>query len=258
MNVSSALSGSNLPAADAEVLLSRILNHDRSWLLAHGDEELRAESWSAFTQWVDRRRKHEPVAYIIGEQEFYGRPFTVDKRVLIPRPATEGVVRSALSMLSGGGDSREVVDEGIVVTAKRIEKSEKRKVTTVVDIGTGSGCIAITLAQERPDLRIIATDISQDALEVAKINARRHGVMDRITFKQGSGLDPVQDLKEPFLLVSNPPYIPSGNDLMRDVKDFEPHVALFGGSDGNGIAQMLIKATQDHPFCTGWVMEGNA
>ncbi len=258
MHICEALRGSALALADAEVLLAKTLGKNRAWLLAHSDDELTPECWTHFTRWVERRRKHEPVAYIIGEQEFYGRPFTVDKRVLIPRPATEGVVRAALSMLSGGGDSREMVDEGIVVVATKLKmKNEKLKISSIVDVGTGSGCIGITLALERPDLKIIATDISSDALDVAKINAKRHNVTDRITFKQGSGLDPVHHLTEPFLLVSNPPYIPSGNDLMTDVKDFEPHVALFGGKRGNEIALDLQKSAEAHPFCVGCVMEGH-
>lgn len=257
MTIKDALQGSGLPSADAEVLLSRILGQDRSWLIAHVEAELSAEFWSAFTQWVERRRKHEPVAYIIGEQEFYGRQFTVDKRVLIPRPATEGIVRRALQFLQDGLDAVDDVDEGIVVVSKELRIMNK-ELRIVVDVGTGSGCLAITLALERPDLKIIATDISPDALEVAKINAKRHHVEGRVEFREGSGLEPVQDLTEPFLLVSNPPYIPSGNDLMRDVKDFEPHVALFGGKTGNEIAWDLQKATEAHPFCIGYVMEGNA
>ncbi len=227
--------------------------------MAHGNDPLTPEQWTLFMQWVERRRRHEPVAYITGEQEFYGRLFAVDRRVLIPRPATEGIVRRALQFLRDGLEAEDDVDEGIIVTAKKLKvESEKWKVSTLVDVGTGSGCIAVTLALELPQMRVIATDISKDALDVAKINARRHAVFDRMTFKEGSGLDPVLDLTEPFLLVSNPPYIPSGNDLMKDVKDFEPHVALFGGTDGDRISDVIIKQAQEHPFCVGWIMEGRS
>lgn len=256
MTVKDALRGSNLPSADAEVLLSHVLGKNRAWLLAHGDDELKRDHWEQFMGFVDRRRKHEPVAYVTGVQEFYGRPFTVDRRVLIPRPATEGVVRRALQFLNDGQDAMDDVDEGIMVTAKKLKvNSEKLKITTIVDVGTGSGCIAITLALELPTMKIIATDISPDALDVAKMNAKHHGVLDRITFKEGSGLQPVMDLKENFLLVSNPPYIPSGNDLMPDVKDFEPHIALFGGKNGNMIVDELIAQAEMHPMCVGWVIE---
>lgn len=258
MTIKDALRGSGLPSADAEVLLSRILEKDRTWLLGHGMDELAAADWSRFMEWVERRRKHEPVAYIIGEQEFYGRLFMVDRRVLIPRPATEGVVKRALQFLQDGKDSVEEVDEGIVIIAKGLRISDYGfRVPVAVDIGTGSGCIAITLALERPDLKVIATDISLDALDVARVNAERHHVIDRVAFRQGRGLEPVMDLAEPFLLVSNPPYIPSGNDLMPDVKDFEPHTALFGGEQGNEIARTLREDAQKHPFCVGCVMEGH-
>lgn len=270
MNVKDALRGSGLPSADAEVLLSRILGKDRSWLISHGNDELMAEQWARFSTWVDRRRKREPVAYIIGEQEFHGRLFTVDRRVLIPRPATEGVVQRALQFLRDGNETVDDVDEGIVVISRRNSQLTGSNpqflrtgncelgVEAIVDVGTGSGCIAVTLALERPDLKIIATDISADALEVARMNAKRHGVADRIFFKHGRGLEPVQDLDELFLLVSNPPYIPLGRSLMKDVQEYEPHVALFGGTDGNDITQSFVKAAQEHAFCVGWVMEGNA
>jgi len=257
MNVKDALRGSGLASADAEVLLSRILGRDRAWLLTHDHDALKPKHWSQFMQWIERRRKHEPVAYIIGEQEFYGRLFTVDRRVLIPRPATEGVVRRALQFLEDGKDAIDQVDSGIVVVAKELGM-RNYELRTIVDVGTGSGCIAITLALERPDLKIIATDISADALDVARMNAERHGVEKRITFKEGRGLEPVMDLEEPFLLVSNPPYIPSGNDMMKDVRDFEPHVALFGGGCGDEVRHQLKKEADAHPSCIGWVMEGRA
>ncbi len=262
MNVKDALRGSGLPSADAEVLLARALNRDRAWLLAHGDELIAGDQWTLFMQWVERRRKHEPVAYITGVQEFYGRPFTVDKRVLIPRPATEGIVTRALQFLKDGQDATDDVDEGIIVISKKISQrgSSTRNFSdfsTIVDVGTGSGCIGITLALERPDLKIIATDISSEALDVARMNAERHGMADRIEFRQGDGLGPVMYLAEPFLLVSNPPYIPSGNDIMKDVKDFEPHVALFGGIKGDEVRNRLILAAEGHPFCVGYVFEGH-
>jgi release factor glutamine methyltransferase len=233
-----------------------VIRSDRTYLLAHGEQTLTDAEWTQYMHFVERRRKHEPVAYITGEQEFYGRKFFVDHRVLIPRPATEGIVRAALKFLDAPFEGEEMVDEGIVVTTKWKMVNGKWKIATLVDVGTGSGCIGITLALERPDMKVIATDISHDALEVAQLNAKRHGVT--IDFRQGDGLAPVLDLTEPFLLVSNPPYIPSNRTLMKDVSDFEPHVALFGGSDGMEIAHSLIRAAEEHPFCRGWVMEYGA
>ncbi len=254
MNVKDALQGSALPSADAEVLLAHLLGKDRAWIFAHRDEELSAAQWTLFMEYVERRRRHEPVAYIVGQQEFYGRAFTVDRRVLIPRPSTEGVIRRTLQFLADGKDAIDEVDEKIVVTSHALDRRTGTAVH-IVEIGTGSGCIAITLALERPDLKIIATDISPDALDVARSNAERHRVTNRVTLLQGDGLEPIKDLAEPFLLVSNPPYIPSGNDLMADVKDYEPHVALYGGSAGTGIISKLVQEAKTHPYCTAFIIE---
>lgn len=254
MTIQEALRGAALPSAESELLLARMMGKDRAWLLAHGNDALPTDKWSDFMSWVERRRKREPVAYIIGEREFYGRPFFVDRRVLIPRPSTEGVVRQALQFLQDGLTAIEIVDERISVTARKLKMVNGTwKISTIVDVGTGSGCIAVTLALERPDMKIIATDVSTDALDVARENAKRHGVT--IEFRQGRGLEPVADLTEPFLLVSNPPYIPSIRTLMKDVSDFEPHVALFGGGDGCEIVHALIADAEKHPACAGWVME---
>ncbi|MBI2635831.1 peptide chain release factor N(5)-glutamine methyltransferase [Candidatus Peregrinibacteria bacterium] len=263
MTVEEALAGTGLPSSDAEIMLANCLNNDRAWIMAHGMHPLSAIEWKKFTAFAERRRRHEPVAYIIGKQEFYGREFAVDSRVLIPRPATEGVVRRTLQFLSYSEDALDEVDDGIIVTAKKLKvesgkwkvESGKWKITTIVDVGTGSGCIAVTLALERTDMKIIATDVSSDALEIARMNAERHGVLDRITFKEGGGLDPVRDLAEPFLLVSNPPYIPDGRLLMADVREYEPHLALFGGPEGNEIAADFIRQAESHPMCAGFVME---
>ncbi len=256
MRIRDALSGSLLPSADAEVLLARSLGVDRTWLLAHPDDTLTDDSWRKFSAWIERRRKFEPVAYITGEQEFFGRPFFADKRVLIPRPSTEGLVEVALEFLKTGKESTIEVDTDIVAIAKRTQ-TEWEVPTTVIDIGTGSGAIAVTIALERPDLNIIATDVSQDALDVAQKNAERHGVLERITFLQGDGPAPIDalDLQEPFVIVSNPPYIPAGRTLMSDVIDFEPHVALFGGEDGSVLVRAIINGAKNHSWCRGYVIE---
>ncbi len=253
MKVHAALKGSFLPAADAEVLLCKALKKDRVWLLTHPDYELSDAEWTLFGQFIGRRRRHEPVVYITGEQEFYGRMFDVDPRVLIPRPATEGVVRAALEFLKLPKNNSEEVDSGIVVTSRILKNLNKPKL--IVDIGTGSGCIAITLALERPDQRIIATDISADALDVARSNAIKHHADNRVTFREGSGLDPIKDITEPFLLVSNPPYVPSVRTLVPDVQDFEPHVAIFGGEQGANLIREIAQGAKSHQMCTGLIME---
>lgn len=257
MRIRDALCGSLLETADAEVLLARTLGVDRTWLIAHAEDTLDHAAWQKFSAWVERRRTCEPVAYITGVQEFFGRIFFVDKRVLIPRPSTEGLVEVALEFLQKGTEGTREVDTDIITTARRTGEGEWIAPQTIIDIGTGSGAIAITLALERPDLHVIATDISADALDVARENAKRHAVLDRIQFLQGDGVEPIDtlDLRAPFLIISNPPYIPSGRTLMSDVIDYEPHVALFGGADGTRIVREIIDGATRHSLCRGFVME---
>jgi release factor glutamine methyltransferase len=253
MRVSDALTGQNLPRMDVEVLLAWILGTNRAGLIAHPDRELTQQEYAAFADALTRRRKGEPMQYITGEKEFYGRVFAVDRRALIPRGATEELLRIALAFLRDGTDRTEEVDTAIVVTARA--RGSLKDIRTVVDIGTGSGCIGVTLALERPDLRVIATDISSDALALAQENAVRHGVQERMMFLAGAALHPLVDLREPFVIVSNPPYIPAGRNLMADVLDYEPHVALFGGPDGGDVPRTIWNDALKHPFCRGIVME---
>lgn len=239
---------------DAEILLCSVLKRNRTWLLAHSETQLSSaeqQQWSAFTL---RRRSGEPTAYITGEQEFYGRDFFVDLSVLIPRHATEQLVQTTLGIIQGD-DTRQITtaDEQIVIAT--CIWGDIASARTIADIGTGSGCIAVTLACERPDLRLIATDISAEALRVAKRSAMRHGVPDQIRFSEGKGLSPLLTLEEPFLVVSNPPYIPEGARLMREVIDYEPHQALFGGQDGSSVIQSIMKDARQHPHCVGVVIE---
>ena len=125
----------------------------------------------------------------------------------------------------------------------------------IVDIGTGSGCMAITLALELPHARIIATDISPEALDIARRNAAKHGVGERIDFRLGSLLDPIGHLDQPFVIISNPPYIPDSEKLMPDVEEYEPHEALFAGPDGLDVIRPMIEQARSHPWCTGVIAE---
>lgn len=254
MNLSQAIVGSGFAKADAEVLLASLLGKDRTWLLAHGDEELSGEMAARWEEWVRRRSGGEPVAYITGSKEFYGRPFRVTRATLIPRPATEALVQTALSLLRGEEPAHAIteIDTGIVAWTEMLGSMEG--VRTIVDVGTGSGCIGITLALERPDLRVIATDIDPGTLLVAKENTAVLGART-VECRLGDGLSPVQDLTEPFLLVSNPPYIPEGTTLERDVAEFEPRHALFSGIAGDDMLRRLIASARTHPYCRGWVME---
>jgi release factor glutamine methyltransferase len=156
------------------------------------------------------------VSYIIGTREFWGLPFEVGPDVLIPRQETEFIVEEALALV--GKDSHPVI----------------------VDVGTGSGCIGISLAREIPGARVIASDVSKHALDVARRNAARHNVADRITFIETSFLDGIEEGVD--IIVSNPPYVPSVSKrgLTPEVRDYEPSVALFGGEDGlDGLRSVL-------------------
>ncbi len=251
VRIADALTGQNLPKTETEMLLAWAIGKPRSFLVSHPETELTQEELDRFSQATARRRKKEPVQHITGTQEFYGRMFAVDGRALIPRGSTEDLVRIALDFLKNPRDSTEEVDTDIVISTFAFGNIDEAK--TVVDIGTGSGAIAVTLALERPDLKIIATDLSKEALTLAAENAKTLGAA--VEFRQGSCLVPTMDLTEPFVIVSNPPYIPVGNVLMKDVVDYEPHLALFGGQDGGDIARKILTDAKNHPFCRGIVME---
>jgi release factor glutamine methyltransferase len=252
MQISYAIASSILERADAEVLMASLLKQERSWLFAHADEEVPTHLEKQWNEWTERRRGGEPVAYITGTKEFFGRPFHVTPATLIPRPATEELVEIALDIVKACGTHRFIreIDSGIAAFADVWGESAK----IVADIGTGSGCIGVTIALESPDLRVIATDISPDALLVARENASALGAR-HLEFRFGDGLEPLSDLTEPFLIVTNPPYIPKSILLEKDVADFEPHVALFAGIDGMDVLAKIIQAAHTHAHCIGFVME---
>ena len=210
-------------AIDAEVLARHVLAWDRGQFLTRGREPVPIDLDPRFEQLVARRIAREPVAYIIGHREFWGREFEVNSAVLVPRPETESVIEEAIEDARGG-----------------------RPFGIIVDVGTGSGCLAVTLAVEFPAARVFATDISPASLEVARRNASRHGVAERITFVQGDLLDRVEARAD--LIVSNPPYVPSADAdrLQPEVARYEPHSALFGGSDGLAVIRRLFAAAAGH------------
>lgn len=254
MTIADALRSSGIPAAESEILLSAILNCDRTWVFAHGTEEISPTTLDAFEKVIKRRKNGEPVAYITGKKEFYGRNFTVNRSTLIPRPATELLTEQALKILKGDMiEPIREIDTQIIAWAELKEGAADVKL--VVDVGTGSGCIAITIACERPDLRVIATDSSREALNTARENAVLHTVADRIEYREGSGFDCLHTISEPFLLISNPPYIPAAYELEKDVSDFEPHTALFAGEKGTDVLSPLIHAARNNNHCRGFIVE---
>lgn len=197
----------------AELLLRHVLGMERTAYLVALTEQLPEDAVAVFEEAISRRSTGEPTQYILGEAYFYGLSFEVTPDVLIPRPETELLV------------------EAVLAEADRLWSLEAQ--LRVVDIGTGSGAIACTLAHERPHWRVSAGDISPAALAVAKSNAERLGVAERMVWHQGDLLNPFAGC-EMDILVSNPPYIPADDiaGLMREVRDYEPHTALDGGADG--------------------------
>jgi release factor glutamine methyltransferase len=200
---------------DAELLLRHMLGWDRASWLTRRDEAPPDGVEAAFAAAVGRREAREPVAYIRAVQQFYGRDFAVGPGVLIPRPETELLIDEGLAALAG------------------------RAAPHLLDIGTGSGCLAVTLALEVSDATVTATDVSPEALDVARENARRFDVGDRVTFAltAGAGLGGPYDL-----VVCNPPYVPDGDraGLQPEVRRYEPATALFAGADGLDAVRAIV------------------
>lgn len=207
--------GIQSPRLDAEVLLAHILGLSRIELYVNFDRPLEPQEVERYRSVVAERGRHKPVAYIIGQREFYSLPFRVGPATLVPRPDTETLVEVGLEWIR-----KEALEE-----------------PTVVDLGTGSGAIAVSLSVHVPRARIHAVDISASALAIAGANADLNGVADRIRFHQGSWFDPLSDLGltgRVDLVISNPPYIPDIElaSLPSEVRLYEPAQALFGGPDG--------------------------
>jgi release factor glutamine methyltransferase len=191
---------------ESELLLRHALKIDRVQLYLGLDCELSSDQYEKFWHMVQRRLNHEPIAYITGHREFYGLDFYVDSSVLIPRPETELLVEKAL------------------------ELAQNRPLSSIVEVGTGCGAIAVSLALNLPQTKIYATDISASALKVALFNCQKHGVMNRICLLKGDMLDP---LPEPVdLVVANLPYVRESELTQINTLGFEPSLALNGGSDG--------------------------
>ena len=222
----------------AELLLMHALGRDRTWLYSHPEAPIEPAIIEKYSALLARRAAGEPTQYLTGRQEFWGLEFEVNSEVLIPRPETEHVVEVALTRLPPGAASR-WPDVAMSSVPLRI-----------LDVGTGSGCIAVALATELPHAEIFVTDISKPALEVARRNAARHGVAERIRFIASDLLDGLfrSSLVTPDsllffdLIVSNPPYVArdEAETLPREVHDHEPHSALFGGPAGTEIYSRLI------------------
>jgi release factor glutamine methyltransferase len=210
---------SESPRLDAEVMLAHVLEWQRVQLYTHFDQEVSQSARAAFRELVRRRSEGAPVAYLVGRKEFYSLNFAVSPAVLIPRPESEFVVVEYLEL------------------TRQVESPY------AVDVGTGSGCLAIASAHRQRGARFVAIDISEEALAVARRNAAAIGVADRIDFRLGDQLEPVAG-EGPFdAIISNPPYISSDaiEQLERGVRDYEPRIALDGGPTGLGMVARLIE-----------------
>ena len=216
-------------AIDVDLYARTILGWDRARLITEQQEPIPDDLEPRFSEWIARRARREPSAYIVGVREFWGLDFIVTPSVLIPRPETEFVVEESLALVRA-------------LAAPRI-----------ADIGTGSGCIAVSLAHELPHAHLVASDVSAEALVVARRNAERHGVADRVELVAASYLGGVEGDFD--LIAANPPYVRDGDKpaLARDVR-YEPEVALFGGSHGlrdiAGVLDTAVAKLRPH----GWLV----
>lgn len=216
----------------AEVLLRHALDLSRTELYRAWDRPVEAGAWARYQDLLAERAGGRPVAYITGHREFMGLDFLVDERVLIPRPETEALVETVLDIL------------------------RERASPIVADIGTGSGAIAVSVAVLRPDAGVLATDLSADALEVARANAARHGIGDRIRFLDGDLLDPLIGAGHRVdVIVSNPPYVPleTAAALPREIRDFEPALAVVASGAVVTVYARLAEAAPRVLRARGWL-----
>ncbi len=226
MGIDAAAAGFNVDSArrDASLLARHVLRWDLAHWLGHQRDTAPAGFDAAFADLIARRATREPVAYITGEREFYGRPFVVSSAVLIPRPETEFIVEAALEAAA----------------------QTKIEAPVVIDLGTGSGCVAVTLAAELPHAKVTATELSATALAVAQDNAARLGVGDQIAFREGAyfaGWPGTADI-----IVANLPYVAERDRpaMVADVVKHEPGIALFGGHDGLDCIRELLQLAPAH------------
>lgn len=216
-----------LARIDAQLLLLHVLGRaggERGWLIAHDDDALAPSAAEAFRALCRRRADGEPVAYLVGEKEFFGLRLQVDARVLVPRPDTETIVEWALELL------------------------KDRSAPRVLDLGTGSGAIALALQSARPDARVEAVDRSAEALAVAQANARRLGLP--VAFRRADWLQGAASYE---LIVSNPPYVAEGDPHLPDLAH-EPRQALVAGADGLDDVRRIVAAAPAHLVEGGWLL----
>ncbi|HEV3206750.1 MAG TPA: peptide chain release factor N(5)-glutamine methyltransferase [Terriglobales bacterium] len=233
----SRLTGAHVPSPrmNAELLLMFTLECDRAYLHAHPERKLSADEQGRYDQALTERARGVPAQYITGHQEFWGMDFIVSPAVLIPRPETEHVIETVLKLKAAGGGARPT------------------RVLRIVDVGTGSGCIALALAKELPQAEIHATDISSAALELARANAARHQLEGRVLFHETDLLSGFDSNTFDFV-ISNPPYVGESEEVQLGVRKFEPRQAVFAGPTGLEVISRLIPQARDALKPGGWLV----
>jgi release factor glutamine methyltransferase len=211
---------------DAQTLLAAALGRDRTYLIVNFNQELSGATIEAYERLIARRAAGEPLQYITGHQEFFGLEFEVTRDVLIPRPETELIIEETIHLV------------------QQRATGEGGWQPLIVDVGTGSGCIAVTLAREIGGARVVAVDLSLAALQVARRNAARHGLAERVGFVAGDLLSAFVEIPFADFIISNPPYVSAGDlaTLQREVRDWEPRVALTDFADGLSFYRRLFRA----------------
>jgi len=229
------------PRMNAELLLRFVLNCDRAYLFAHPERELPAEESTRYESALAERARGVPAQYITGHQEFWGMDLLVTPAVLIPRPETEHVVEAVLDSVGRA-----------LLPAEDLAARQKLQ---IVDVGTGSGAIALALAKELPQAEIVAVDISPAALEIARANAIRHQLESRIHFREGNLLDAFAPETLDFI-VSNPPYVGESEEdtVQLEVRKFEPRNAVFAGPRGTEVIERLIPQAKATLKTGGWLI----
>jgi len=245
---------------NAELLLMFTLGCDRAYLFAHSDQEITAEEHSRYERALAERSRGVPAQYITGHQEFWGMDLIVSPAVLIPRPETEHVIETVLELVgyavAEAAERRQNAAHGASrgLAPQQNQAPEERKKLRIADVGTGSGCIALALAKELPEAEIYATDISPQALEIARANAARHQLEQRIHFHEA---DLLNGIDGPFdYVVSNPPYVGESEEdtVQLEVRKFEPRNAVFAGKTGTEVIAHLIPQAHAILQPGGWLV----
>jgi release factor glutamine methyltransferase len=235
---------------DVDLYARTILGWDRAKLLTDLQDDPPKELEPTLSEWITRRTRHEPTAYIVGVREFWGLDFAITPAVLVPRPETEFIVEEALLLLrTSSGDAPPRPAELDQAPGEDSQAGGAR----IADIGTGSGCVAIAVAVDAPTCRVVGSDVSDEALAVARANAKRHGVAGRVEFISTSYLDGVDGMFD--LITANPPYVKDGDKpAISRVTRHEPDVALFGGTEGLRDITGVLDTAGEKLTSGGWLV----